>query len=183
MNQRGRSQLRATGVRKGPAHRRRNTMEGIPMRQVLLATVLYTAALSGQAHAQGFTPQELDRMSQEKLNSGAYRDRLGGTPPPQSSVRRDALHEPQGLWVCMSTDEGLPILASPQAGAPKIGVSSGQIAAGADRGAFTSVLYREGTIGYVPKAAVRPYQNQFNPHATCTVAGVRANGVLVFSVR
>lgn len=153
------------------------------MRWVLLATALCAAGLAGQAYAQGFTPQELDRMSQERLNSGAYRDRLGGPPPPQSSVPRDVLHQPQGLWVCMSTAEGLPIVGAPQPGAPRIGVSTGEVAAGADVGAFTSVLYREGVVGYVPKAAVRPYQNQFNPRATCTFAGVRANGTLVFSVR
>ena len=153
------------------------------MCQVLLVTVLCTVALAGQVHAQGFTPQELDRMSKEKLDSGTYRDRLGGAPPPQSSIPRDVLRQPQGLWVCMSTDEGLPILAAPQAGAARIGTSSGQVAAGSDRGAFSSVLYREGTVGYVPKSAVRPYKNEFNPRATCTVAGIRANGAIVFSVR
>lgn len=154
------------------------------MRHILLAaTLIGTAALAGPVSAQGFTPQELDRMSREKLDSGAYRDRLGGPPPPQSSVPRETLRQPQGLWVCMSTDEGLPIVAAPQPGAPRIGVSSGQVAAGADRGAFTSVLYREGKVGYVPKAAVRSYHNEFNPRATCTVAGVRPNGVVVFSVR
>lgn len=151
------------------------------MRQVLLAAVLCAAVLAGQAHAQGFTPQELDRMSQERLNNGQFRNL--GPPPPQSSVPRDVLHQPQGMWVCMGTNNYQPILAAPRAGAPQIGIANGRVAAGADQGDYTSVLFHEGTVGYVPKSAVRPYHNEFNPRATCTVAGVRANGVVVFSVR
>ena len=172
---------KADGIRIGTSHRRRDIMEGTPMRQVLLSSVLCTVALAGQAHAQGFTPQELDRMSQERLNSGQFRNL--GPPPAQSSVPRDVLHQPQGMWVCMGTNNSQPVLGAPRANAPQIGIANGRIAAGADQGDYTSVLFREGTVGYVPKSTVRPYQNEFNPRATCTVAGVRANGVVVFSVR
>ena len=151
------------------------------MRLVLLATALCTAVLAGQAHAQAFTPQELDRMSQERLNNGQFRNL--GPPPPQSSVPRDVLHQPQGLWVCMGTNNSQPILAAPRPNAPQIGIANGRIAAGADQGDYTSVLFHEGTVGYVPKATVRPYQNEFSPRATCTIAGIRPNGVVVFSVR
>lgn len=150
------------------------------MRQVLIAA-LCAAALGGQAHAQGFTPLELDRMSQDRLNRGQFRDL--GPPPSQGSVGQEVLRQPQGMWVCKGTNNQQPILAAPRPNAPQIGIANGRIAAGADQGDYTSVLFREGTIGFVPKAAVRPYQNEFNPRATCTIAGVRPNGIIVFNVR
>jgi len=132
------------------------------------------------AFAQGFTAQELDRMS--KQNSEG-RVRNFGPPPPLSSVPPDVVHQPPGIWVCMGTDEYIPILGTPQVGAPSIAQSMGQIAAGADKNGYTSVLVNEGKIGYVPKSAVKPYKNQFNPGATCSFLGVRQNGLPVFKVR
>lgn len=138
--------------------------------------------LAGAAHAQGFTGPELERMSRERLDSGAFRNFSAGAPPPRTS-ERVPVRQPQGLWVCMSTAEYVPILAEPRMGATVLGQSSGQVAAGTDRAGYTSVLYHEGKIGWLPKAAVRPYRNEFNPRATCTVAGLRADGLVMFDVR
>lgn len=151
------------------------------MHRVLLTTTLCLVGLAGQVHAQGFTPQELDRMSQERNNALPHRD--PGPRPPRGSEPKETYRPVQGLWVCMSTDQYIPILAAPRANAPQIGISSGRVAAGANQGDWTSVLFREGAVGYVPKSAVRPYQNEFNPRATCTIVGFRGNGVVVFSER
>lgn len=153
------------------------------MRQMLFAAaVVGVLALPGVARAQGFTPQELDQMSKERLDNGDFR-RFAEPPAPSTITKPVPLHPAKGFWVCMSTDPYLPILAEPRAGSPAIGDSSGRIAAGADYAGYTSVLFREGTIGWVPKVAVRPYRNKFNPQATCTVGGIRSNGAVTFAVR
>ena len=120
-------------------------------------------------------------MSQERINALPHRD--PGPRPAPSNQPREVLRQPPGLWVCMSTDQYLPILGAPSANARQIGISSGRIAAGANQGDYTSVLIAEGKVGYVPKSAVQPYHNQFNPRATCTVAGLKPSGVVQFDVR
>lgn len=153
------------------------------MRQMSSAVALLgVLVFVGSASAQGFSGPELDRMSKERLDSGAFRNFSAGPPPPTTS-NRVPLHPPQGLWVCMSTNEYVPILSEPRPGSPALGQSSGQIAAGPDRGGYTSVLYHEGKIGWLPKTAVRPYHNEFNARATCTIAGLRADGLVMFDVR
>jgi hypothetical protein len=137
---------------------------------------------SWSVHAQGFTPQDLDRLSKQNLNSGAFRS-LGAGPPPSTIYQAAPIHQARGLWVCKSTEAYANILAEPRPGAPVIGKSVGEVAAGADRAGYTSILVREGIVGWLPVSAVRPYQNEFNPRATCKVGGIRANGVVTFDVR
>jgi len=144
--------------------------------------VLGALALPCIAQAQGLTPQELDRLSKQNLDAGAFRS-LGAGPPPSTSYQSVPLHQPQGLWVCMSTDAYAPILAEPRRGSAVVGKSVGEVAAGADRAGFTSVLVREGLIGWLPTSNVRPYHNELNPRATCRVGGIRPNGVVTFDVR
>lgn len=151
------------------------------MRQLLLATALCTAALSGRAHAQGFTPQEMDRMAQERSDMLPHRN--PGPRPATNNQPSEVLRQPPGMWVCMSTDQYIPILDAPRPNARQLGISSGRIAAGSDQGDYTSVLFSEDKVGYVPKAKVHPYQNQFNPRATCTVAGLKPSGIVQFDVR
>ena len=146
------------------------------------AMTLGALGLAGLGHAQGFTPQELDRMSKERLDHGDFR-KFAAPPAPSTVYQAVPLHQPQGLWVCKSTDPYVPILAEPLPSAPVIGQSSGRLAVGADRGDYASVLFFEGKVGWVPRAAVRPYHNEFNPRATCTVGGLRPDGVVAFAVR
>ncbi len=153
------------------------------MRHTLLtAAALGLALMSGAAHARGFTPPELDRMSQEKLNSGAYRG-LGGTPLLQSTTKQDVLHQPSGIWVCMGTGDYQPVLAAPSPNAPQLATAYGRVAVGNTQSTFAPVLLREGKIGYVPVSAIKPYVNKFKPHATCSVAGLRPDGSLVYDVK
>lgn len=144
--------------------------------------VTCVVAFSGVSYAQGLSAQELDRLSQEKLDAGAYRN-LGGRPPPQSSIPRDVLHQPDGIWVCMGTGDYQPVLGGPSASAAKIGIAYGQVAAGGANGQFTRVLLKEGKVGYVESSSLKPYHNKFNARATCTVGGLRADGSLVFNVQ
>lgn len=154
------------------------------MRQILFAAAAVgTLALTGAVHAQqDFTPRELDRMSKERLDHGDFRN-FAAPPAPPTSTQPIPLHPAKGLWVCMSTDPYVQILAEPRPGAPVIGQSVGEVAAGQDRAGYTSVLFHEGKIGWVPKSAVRAYHNEFNARATCTVGGIRPNGVVTFNVR
>ena len=144
--------------------------------------VALLVSLSGAVHAQGLSAQELDRLSQEKLDAGAYRN-LGGRPAPQSSIPRDVLHQPDGIWVCMGTGDYQPVLGGASASSAKIGIAYGQVAAGSAEGQFTRILLREGKIGYVPSSSLKPYHNKFNSRATCSVGGLRADGSLVFNVQ
>ena len=156
----------------------------------LFVIVAVLGLVSFEANAQtrtpaagtGFTPQELDRMSQQNLAAGAQRGFASG-PPPRDTTAPVRLHQPSGLWVCKSTDPYVPILAEPRPDARPIGQSAGQVAAGADSGAYTSVLFHEGQIGYVPRSALRPYQNQFNPRASCRFGGLRPDGMVTFDIR
>ena len=121
-------------------------------------------------------------MSKERLDRGDFRN-FSTPPAPSTSTRSIPLRQPQGLWVCLSVTPYIPVLAEPRPGAPVLGQTFGEIAAGADRGGYTSVLFREGTVGWVPKASVKPYHNEFNPRASCTVGGIRPNGMVTFDVR
>ena len=153
------------------------------MRHTIFGVIALGAlALTGAVHAQGFTPQELDKMSQDKLNAGAYRN-LGGKPALQSSIPKDVLHQPAGIWMCMGTGDYQPVLSGPMRNAPQIGLAYGRVAAGSAEGAFTRVLLREGKIGYVPSASIKPYENKFNPRATCSIGGLRPDGSLVFALQ
>lgn len=170
------------GVRKRLAETHHVTKEQTMRSTFFAAMTLAALGLSGLAHAEGFTPQELDRMSKERLDHGDFR-KFAAPPAPSTVYQTVPLHQPQGLWVCMSTDAYAPILSEPRTGSPVIGQSAGEVAAGADRGGYTSVLFHEGVIGWVPKSAVRPYRNEFNPRASCRVGGIRPNGVVTFDVR
>lgn len=130
----------------------------------------------------GFSAEELDRMSQRDLQEGAHRGFASGPRPPTTTATIP-VHQPRGLWVCKSTDQYVPILAAPQLGARVIGQSSGRVAAGADTGAFTSVLYHEGLVGYLPMSAIRPYRNEFDSHASCRFTGLGPTGIVMFNVR
>ena len=153
------------------------------MHQALsVAAAVGALVLAGVAHAQRFTPQELDRMSQERLDSGDFR-RFAAPSAPSTVTMRVPLHPAKGLWVCMSTDPYVRILVAPHPGAPAIGQSVGEVAAGQDRAGYTSVLFHEGRVGWIPTSSVHPYHNDFNARATCTVGGIRPNGVVTFDVR
>ena len=150
-------------------------------RITMLATAVVVIAACGQAHSQGFTPQELDRMSKERLDNGAFRN-FAAPPAPPTAFKPIPLHQPKGIWICMSVAPDIAILAEPRAGAAVIGQTYGRLAAGEARNGYTSVLIHEGMVGYVPTANVHPYHNEFEPATTCTVEGLRANGVVQFKL-
>jgi hypothetical protein len=149
---------------------------------MLATAAVVVLAACGHAHSQGFTPQELDRMSKERLDNGAFRD-FGAPPAPSKAFKPVPLHQPKGIWICMSVTPYVPVLAEPRAGAAVIGQTYGQLAAGEARNGYTSALIHEGIIGYVPTAAVHPYHNEFNPKLTCRVGGISPNGMVAFDLQ
>jgi len=151
-------------------------------RITMLATAVVVIAACGHAHSQGFTPQELDRMSKERLDNGAFRN-FAAPPAPSTAFTPVPLHQPKGIWICMSVTPYVPVLAEPRAGARVIGQTYGQLAAGEARNGYTSALVHEGVIGYVPTADVHPYHNEFNPNVTCRVGGIRPNGMVTFDLQ
>jgi hypothetical protein len=149
---------------------------------MLATAAAVVIAACGHAHSQGFTPQELDRMSKERLDNGAFRN-FAAPPAPSTAYKPVPLHQPKGIWLCMSVTPYIPVLAEPRAGAAVIGQTYGQLAAGEARNGYTSALIREGIVGYVPTTDVRPYHNEFDPKTTCTVGGIRPNGMVTFHLQ
>jgi hypothetical protein len=140
--------------------------------------------LSGQAMAQqqpagGFTPQQLDQMSQQRMQEEGPRN--WGPPPPQSSIQPDKIIPVDGLWVCMSAKQWQPVYASPSASSPVIAKTLSQAAVGGrEVNGFDPVLVRTGRIGYVAASNLSPFQSALRPGTTCTVEGVRLSGSIVF---
>ncbi len=164
--------------------------KGSMMRRIILAAVSACLLAGGLPHAQaqqrqqqpGFTPQELDRMSQQRMQEQGRVDH--GPPPPLSSVPKEQLFQPAEPWICKSTQDGLPIYSQPSASSPKMGNTMSQVAVGGrSQNGFARILFPNGRIGWLPANQVRDYVNEFNPSATCQVKGVRADGGPVFSVR
>ncbi|CDG41037.1 MULTISPECIES: hypothetical protein [Asaia] len=144
-----------------------------------------TMAQTNPAGAQkGFTDQELERMSQERLRDMPKRD--WGPPVPQSAVphgpKLSPLPEPA---TCLSTtSEDEPILASPNFDAKRIGIAPGRIAAtGVHRGAFTKVLYTGTRRGWIPTSHLVPFRATGGGSATlCAVSGVAPDGMIAYHV-
>ena len=124
---------------------------------------------------------KLDQLSQEKSEGGAYRNH--GPPVAQTGIPSEQLRQPSGMWTCLGTADYQPIYSAPSTSSRQVGVALGQVAAGRDQGDFTSVLFKEGVVGFIPKSKVHNYRNSFHPRLTCTFAGVRGNGTVVFRVK
>src|SRR6266568_9490220 len=123
----------------------------------LAAVVAQGPALAQTAQGQGgLTPQELDKLSQQRQEELGPRN--WGSPPPQSTVAQPALHQPKSLLVCMGTDAWQPIYAKPSTGAAVIGKTLPEIAvSGRNIDGFTPIVYGAGRTGYVPASAVHPF--------------------------
>jgi hypothetical protein len=145
------------------------------------SSLLCLLAVGGVARAQGFSGAELDRMSKQRMQ--ALPPRNYGPPPPQSTVPVIPLHPSAIALICMGVTPYQPILAKPAASAVKIGTAVGTIATtGVSTGGYSQVLYKEGVLGYVPATAVHAYRNEFNPVTTCSVQGLRSNGVIQYKL-
>ena len=167
--------------------------KGTMMRRIILAAVPACLLASGLSQAQpqqprtgqqqqGFTSQELDRMSQRRMQEMGRVDH--GPPVPLSSVPKEQLFQPAEPWICKSTQDGLPVFSQPSASSPKMGETMSQIAVGGrSQNGFARILFPNGRIGWIPANQVRDYVNEFNPSATCQIKGVRADGGPVFSMR
>jgi hypothetical protein len=161
--------------------------KGTMMHRIILAAVSACLLVGGLPHAQaqpqqrqGFTPQELDRMSQQRMQEMGRVDH--GPPPAQSSLPKLQLFQPAEPWVCKGTAAWQPIYASPSRSAPEVGKTLPAIAVGGRNvNGFSRVLANGGQIGYVPSETIHEYRSDVKPGSTCSVAGVRANGAPVFS--
>ena len=158
---------------------RRKTLAG--MAACLLAGVV------SQAHAQqpppsGFTPQELDRMSQERAR--AFGPVRHGPPPPQSEIAQAQTYPPGEMWICKGIAPWQPVYSQADIASPQIGKTMTMIAVGGrDQNGFARTLFPNGQIGWVPASQIHDYVNRFNPQATCQINAVRANGGPIFDVR
>ncbi len=106
-----------------------------------------------------------------------------GSAPRGPFLYGEALHMPVGDWRCIGSGNHEPIYASPSPRSRVIALSPGRLAGGGPRGDFTTVLVREGVIGYVRTAALEAYRSQPNWGANCMIAGARTNGKIAFTTR
>lgn len=140
------------------------------------------SVLSGAVFAQqsgGFTPQQLDEMSKQRMWELGPRN--WGPPVPQSAVPKEDIRPPRELLVCMSADPWRDVYQSPSQSAPVIGKTLPVVAVkGATVGGFVPILFGPGRTGYVPAREVRPFHSTLKPGSTCSIAGVRPNGAAVF---
>jgi len=163
--------------------------KGTMMRRIILAAVAAGLLSGGVPHAQaqqrpgqqpGFTPQELDRLSEQRMQEMGRVDH--GPPVPQSSVPKVQLFQPAEPWVCKGTEDWLPIYSAPSKTSPVVGKTLSSIAVGGRNvNGFSRILTNGGHIGYVPSETIHEYRSEFNPGSTCSVEGVRANGAPVFA--
>lgn len=161
--------------------------EGTLMRTYVLAGMAACLLAGAASHAQaqqqpGFTPQELDRMSQERTE--VFGPVKHGPPVPQSEVPRQQTYPPSELWLCKGTAAWQPIYSQPSLSSPVMAKTMDMIAVGGrNEGDFARTLLPSGRIGWVPAGQIHDYVNQFNPQATCQINAVRANGGPIYTVR
>ncbi len=152
------------------------------MAACLLAGVISKAHAQQQPPSSGFTPQELDRMSQERTQVfGAVKH---GPPPPQSSLPKEQTYQPSELWICKGIMAWQPIYSRPSLSSPVVAKTMDRIAVGGrNENGFARTLLQNGQIGWVPVDQLHDYVNQFKPHLTCEVNAVRANGGPIYALR
>jgi hypothetical protein len=139
---------------------------------------------SGQAGAQqsGFTPQQLDQMSKQRMQATGPRN--WGPPPPQSAIPKQDIRPSNRLLVCMSADPWKSVYAGPSSSAPVIGKTLPQVAvSGRTVDGFVPILFGPGKTGYVPQPEVRPFHSTVKAGLSCTISGVRPNGSAVFAIQ
>jgi len=169
--------------------------KGTMMRRIILAAMSACLLVGGLPHAQaqqrqgqrqgqqqlGFTPQELDRMSQQRMEERGRVDH--GPPPPLSSVPKLQIFQPAEPWICKSTKPWQPVYSEPRLGAPTLGKTQSQVAVGGrSQNGFARILFPNGKIGWIPADQVRDFVSDVKPGLTCQVEGVRANGGPVFGI-
>jgi len=141
-------------------------------------------AMAGQAMAQqsgGFTPEQLDQMSKQRMQ--AIGPRNWGPPVPQDAVPKQDTRPPSQLLVCMSADPWKNVYSGPSQSSPVIGKTLPEVAVkGATVAGFTPILFGPGRTGYVPASEVMPFHSTVKPGLTCSIAGVRPNGSAVFDL-
>jgi hypothetical protein len=150
--------------------------------KLMVLAGLSLSVLAGPVLAQqngGFTPQQLDEMSKQRMQELGPRN--WGPPVPQSVVPKEDIRQPNELLVCMSADPWKNVYAAPNVSSGVIGKTLPEVAVkGATVKGFVPILFGPGRTGYVPAAEVRPFRSTVKPGATCTIAGVRPNGAAVF---
>jgi hypothetical protein len=141
------------------------------------------SVLGAQASAQqqgGFTPQQLDQMSKERMKELGPRN--WGPPPPLSSVPSQNLHTPNRLVVCNSIKQWEPIYSKPSASSSVVGKTLPEVAViGPTVDGFLPVLMGRGATGYVPAGEVTPFRSTIKPGLACNVE-LRADGSPVYDI-
>jgi hypothetical protein len=142
------------------------------------------ACMAGRAGAQqsGFTPQQLDQMSKQRMQ--AIGPRNWGPPVPLSEVPKEDIRPPSRLLVCMSADPWKSVYAQPSTSAAVIGKTMDYVAvSGQTVKGFVPILFGPGKTGYVPQHEVRPFHSTVKAGLSCTISGVRPNGSAVFAIQ
>ena len=151
---------------------------------IVMGTLCLLAGAVPQAHAQarqqGFTDQELGRMSEERTK--VFGPANHGPPPPLSSVPKTQVFQPKEPWICKGTTASQPVYSAPSLSASTIGTTLPMVAIGGrPQNGFARILFPNGKIGWIPASTVHEYVSEFSPGTGCQVEGVRANGAPVFT--
>ena len=122
---------------------------------------------------------QVDPVMRQRFEHGQQGGVGAGSRP--TFLYGEALHMPVGNWQCIGSGNHEPIFASPSVRSRVIALSPGRLAGGGPRGEFTTVLVREGVVGYVRTSSLEAYRSQPNWSAHCIIAGARTNGTIAFT--
>ncbi|MFC0500472.1 hypothetical protein [Asaia krungthepensis] len=138
------------------------------------------AMMGATVHAQNFTPEQLDRMAQERQKEIGPRN--WGPPPPVTNETYVKRSLPVAVECKSPRRDFEPLYAEPSLESVRVGVAAPQIAVTSvvSKG-WRKVLRVGNSFAWIPDADVVPYQPLVPGNTTrCVVAGEAANGMILF---
>ena len=147
----------------------------------LAACVSLAALPVSQATAQHLTPEQLDRLSQERQSELGSRN---WGPPPTVTQAPQTLHATPVPVTCRSPAHDFePLFAEPRRGAVHVGTAAPQIAV-TDTvfQGWRQVLRSGTTFAWIPEADVVAYRPLVDGASrACVVSGENAAGMVLFT--
>lgn len=143
-------------------------------------SLLVVTMMGVNAHAQTFTPEQLDRMAKERQREVGPRD---WAPPPQVTHQTYVKRSLPVAVECKSPRKDFePLYAEPNSNSTRVGVAAPQIAVTSvvSKG-WRKVLRVGDSFAWIPDADVIPYQPLVSGNTTrCVVAGEATSGMILF---
>ncbi len=152
-------------------------------RFILFVALVGAPILCGApAHGQHLSPEQLDRLSQERQSEIGPRD--WGTPPANGKAAVTVAKPTPVPTRCMSPAHDFePLFQEPRASSQRVGSAAPQIAVTDDvQAGWRKVLRRGTNYAWLPDADVLDYRPLVPSNPTrCEVAGEGSDGRVLFT--